>query len=478
MGRCRDYDVCGLDDAGDPDARLCILHSRRSDKDPQAFARALAAHRAGKRDNFSRMLFPVPADFGGADFTTAFFNGTVFLEACDFSGATFGDMAFFQDAVFAAEATFAFASFEQSGSFARARFQGAAHFRGVTCQGPADFSGARFGGEADLAESHFAGAAKLTEAEFRGETSFRGAGFGGEADFAGATFQGRPCFRRVTFAAGVRFVRAELMAGADFQEAMFGGAGPDFSGARLGGETLFTARDDGGEPVPAFAGVPASFQAVRLAADGQVVFQEADLRRCRFLEIGARNLRFDRVLWPSVPGRGGRVAVYDELAPPEEAKPRSWARLERLYRELRRGAEAEGAPDRAGDFRYGELAMRRRNPETQPSVRRLLWLFELLSGYGERYPRVLAIAAGCWLGFAAAYLLLGLVAVTDGRTLELGRPGDWLRALHFSLGVMTLTPPWDLVATGVARGLQTLEQVMGPLLLALLGHSIVRRLRR
>jgi len=474
MGRCRDYDICGLDDAADPDARLCILHSRRPDKDRGAFAQALAAHLAGGRGNFSRMVFPLPADFGGAELPTAFFNGTLFLEACDFSGATFGDMAFFQDAVFTSQASFAFATFSHAGTFARARFQGAAHFRGATFQGPADFSGAQFEGEADLAESHFAEGANLAGAVFRGETSFREAGLAGGADLGGALFAGRPSFQRTRFAGGAVFARAELPAGADFQGSLFEGVGPDFSGAILGGETLFGGRE-GGEAPPAFAGVAASFQRARLAEGGRILFREADLRRCRFLGIDARGLRFERALWPSVPGQG-RVGVYDELAPGEGPLP--WGRLERLYRELRRGAEAEGETERAGDFRYGELEMRRRNPETRPSARRLLWLFERLSGYGERYPRALGLAAGCWAGCAAGYLLLGLVAVTEGRVLGPARAADWLRALHFSLGAMTLGAPWDLVTIGAARGLQVLEQVVGPPLLLLLGHGLVRRLRR
>lgn len=58
MPECKYYDICGLLDEADPNARLCILRSKKADKNPEAFAEALTAHRQTKGDRFTYMVFP------------------------------------------------------------------------------------------------------------------------------------------------------------------------------------------------------------------------------------------------------------------------------------------------------------------------------------------------------------------------------------------------------------------------------------
>jgi hypothetical protein len=75
---------------GDPEAQLCILHSPKPHKDPQAFAEALDAHRQDKGDNFELMVFPVLADFRGVTFSReSNFDRATFAKRADFTDATF-----------------------------------------------------------------------------------------------------------------------------------------------------------------------------------------------------------------------------------------------------------------------------------------------------------------------------------------------------------------------------------------------------
>jgi len=478
MGRCRDYDVCGLEDGADPAAGCCILHSPRPDKESRAFLEALQAHRRTRGDNFTRMVFPVSVDFGAAPLGTAFFNGAVFLQACDFTGVTCADAVFFHGAFFRAEAIFTLATFTHSCTFSRARFEGPAEFHGAAFQGPADFSGATFRESADWSEAVFAAEASFAGLGL-GAATFRGVTFAGPVEFQEARFRGRPSFQRTRFVQGASFSAAAFPEGAEFQEAAFEGGPASFAGARFGGRTQFGARGEGEQRIPAFAGTEADFRGVRVAEPGGLVFREADLRRCRLLDSEAERIDCARTLWPTVAGRDSRLGVWDEQAAgdqPEGEQP--WGELELLYRRLAQGAVRAGERERAGDFRYGEMEMRRRNPATPRSTRRLLLAYAVLAGYGERFLRPLLFALLLWLSAAVGYLALGLVSATGGLPLDPGQGGDWLRALHFSLGAMTLAAPWDLVAIGQARGLQIIQHLLGPLLLALLVQGVWRRIGR
>lgn len=122
--------------------------------------------------------------------------------------------------------------------------------------------------------------------------------------------------------------------------------------------------------------------------------------------------------------------------------------------------------------------MRRKNPATPASTRALLSASAVLAGSGERFLRPLLWAGVLWGLAAAGYLACGLQPVTGGMPLDPGQAADWLRALHFSLAVMTLTTPWDLLPLGYGKTIQILQHLGGPLLLAPSAHGIWQRLRR
>jgi hypothetical protein len=178
---------------------------------------------------------------------------------------------------------------------------------------------------------------------------------------------------------------------------------------------------------------------------------------------------------------------------------------ERVYRELRASFESRKDHPRASGFYFAEMEMRRltaasgRLGQTLGSL--TAW-YGLISGYGERWARPLLWFAGVWLLWGVLYLAAGLwikspsvndrgvgetslvfvglapapsaVPSADGWAERLGH------ALLHSFLVATLIGR-DVHAqpiNALGQGLQTLEVILGPLLLALMGLAVRRRFQR
>ena len=166
------------------------------------------------------------------------------------------------------------------------------------------------------------------------------------------------------------------------------------------------------------------------------------------------------------------------LRPLEPHTERSWARIERLYRELKQNYEDRRDYGRAGDFHYGEKEMQRRNPETPRGLRVLLALYWLSSGYGERSLRPV-IGAGILLAVCTfGYLALGLSPDKGVSTLSPTNVWDWLQAVHYSFRVMTFLRPTDFVPVGYAKVVNTIQSLLGPIFIGLFALAVRQRLKR
>jgi uncharacterized protein YjbI with pentapeptide repeats len=476
--QCRHHGICGRDIEGNPADGSCILHSTNPAKDADAFAAALAIHRERHGDNFTWFVFPEATNFIATNFMMKWFG-----EGANFLGATFtGDISFYE------------ARFRKSVSFWLAKFN--KHV---------NFGGTRF---------------------FSDFTSFTGATFSGGANFRGAVFSGFTSFDKAAFSEG-----------ADFSGATFSGYA-DFSRATFSGKTLFSGRPGNAQTRRIFAGTTVDFRQVVMNPPDAITFLGADLTTCRFLDTDLRKVQLVDIEWPK---RRGRVLVYDEIVsvatedgdkPPwaqqiekatgklhqqieqldreftqnDEVAPietedrggRPWPQLERLYRELKQNYEDRRDYERAGDFHYGEKEMRRKNPDTAWGLRVFLRLYQLFSGYGERYLRPLLWALVLLLVATVGYLWGGLApkasllstkpettaslvmpgAVSRPAPLPLTQPDAWLSALHYSFRVMTLLKPDDLEPMGFAKVVQTLESLLGPLFLGLFALALRQRLKR
>jgi uncharacterized protein YjbI with pentapeptide repeats len=545
MSECRYHAICGLTDEAGPTGGLCILHSHQVDKDPDAFTTALRMHRQTRGDRFTHMVFPTKADFRSTTFSErADFLGATFSEQADFHGATFSKEADFRGAIFAGAAHFNTATFAGAAHFDIATFSERAHFFNATFAGALDFSGATFAGRADFgaaafykaatfagavdfSDATFAGAGNFRRATFSEQADFHGATFSKEADFRGAIFAGAAHFNTATFAGAAHFPGATFSKqahfdiatfseAAHFNTATFAGAahfsGATFCGAAvftgilfasditfLGshfhGRALFTPRGVGSQTPYVFSPDAAvDFRNLVLESPESVSFRRADFRTCRFLNTDLRKVELTGALWPQ---KGTRHVVYDEIFCYPRGKSYPWDELERLYRELKQNYDERRNYPRVGDFHYGEKEMQRRNPRTPWTLRVFLWLYRLVSGYGERFLRPLLCALVLLIGATVAYLLCGLVpkapflstrpettaflvmpgAVSRPAPLPLTQLNAWLSALHYSFRVMTLLKPEDLEPIGFAKVVQTLQSLLGPLFLGLFALAVRQRLK-
>ena len=486
MPACNYHVFCALTDEADPAAGFCILHSPQEDKDPDAFANTMRVHRETKGDQFDCMVFPKTADL----------RNMTFAGGASFFGATFAGLASFRGATFAGKASFVGTTFAERAVFFGAAFAGEASFVGTTFSGQVDFVNMTFAGVVDFGGATFAGVADFGGATFARVADFGGTIFAGPATFTNATFSGPATFTNATFSRPATF------------DKIFFASDATFSRSHFFGRALFSPKQVGErQKLPVFsANATVDFRDLVLESPERLSFRHADFQTCRFLNTDLRKVELTGAVWPQ---RGRRRIVYDEIAPYAPDEPYPWEELERLYRELKQNYDERRNYPRVGDFHYGEKEMQRRNPGTPRSLKVFLWLYSLVSGYGERFLRPLfwagvVLVVGTW-----AYLWWGLQPKSSEMTVAPARiiaperiitPGitelflfpdkstpptrlaitnisDWLSAMNFSLRAMTLLRPDDLVPVGGAKFVYTLQSLLGPLFLGLFALAVRQRLK-
>jgi hypothetical protein len=153
------------------DDGLCLLHSRREDKDQDGEFTQEIKTKLGKEDyDFAGIFFPGPVDFQQQAFT----------KKADFSYAIFSQQANFFDTMFSHEADFSLVNFFQEAIFFRAKFSEEANFFQAT-----------FSEGVDFYQAAFYKKAFFLRAKFSQESHFSLATFYQEADFLRATFSAR-----------------------------------------------------------------------------------------------------------------------------------------------------------------------------------------------------------------------------------------------------------------------------------------------
>ncbi len=225
---------------------------------------------------------------------------------------------------------------------------------------------------------------------------------------------------------------------------------------------------------PVLAGVLTDFRDVIIDPLDVLIFRDADLSKCRFLDTDVRETEFAGVIWPKI---GRRQIVYDESRI-QGLEPFLLIRIERLYRQLKQNYEDRRDHERVSDFHYGEKEMRRKNPDTPLGQRFFLTLYWALTGYGERYLRPLVSAALLLVISTLLYLLLGLFPKGGWVPLELGSVVNWGRGFHYSFRVMALLKPEDFVPSEVGQWVNTIQSILGPILFGLFALALRQRLRR
>lgn len=173
------------------------------------------------------------------------------------------------------------------------------------------------------------------------------------------------------------------------------------------------------------------------------------------------------------------------------------ARIQAIYRDLRKGREdAKDAPG-AADFYYGEMEMRRFAAPPRSVERALLTAYWMIAGYGLRATRavaalVLLLVLGtvglATVGFAASMQVeyhpvtrsaAGDPVVYQQVSVPGARPG-WAAALDHSLDSATslLRGNAQLPLTPIGRALEISLRLLGPLLLGLAVLALRGRVKR
>lgn len=495
---------------------------------------------------FDSAVFNANAAFGGVTFRgAAWFKDAKFNENASFRGSTFHASARFAGTTFHANAEFWSATFYTHADFGRTTFNGDASFDVVTISGDAWFEHAAFAGESWFERAAFGGEAGFEGATFDADAGFKRATFSQHAGFDRVTFRGHVGFEDVTFMKAVSFESALLRSEMQIRAAanqvdLYGLRGEgrvslrlraakvDLTDVVLTGPVSVlglghpidgvdeTAFGHGAAVVP-----PVRVSSVRGLDAALVTLTDVDLTKCRF--VGLR--RADQIVLDGqcvfADGPGGRRRVLAEehhwraegggaraphsgiwLRLPEDDAGRvelvGPARLEVLYRQLRKALEDAKNEPGAADFYYGEMEMRRA-ATSRRTERWLLALYWAASGYGLRARRalawlalliVLSIGGLAWFGFpqtAKEQKASGMVVTQAGRqpiTLSI-RQADPVRPLPDRVekateitlnAVIFRSPDADLTTAG--RYFNIATRILGPVLLGLSVLAIRNQVKR
>ncbi|MFE6283747.1 pentapeptide repeat-containing protein [Streptomyces sp. NPDC057877] len=356
-------------------------------------------------------------DIGGA----AWFDGAEFREGARFDKAKIAHTAWFDGAGFHQEAHFGAATIAEDASFHGACFDKGVGFLGATIGGDAGFGKADIRGDVILRRVTFQKTAKLGPLVFPGLL-----------DLSDAVFQSA-----VTIEAAVRELSCRRTRWASTAALRLRHAAVDVSDAVLefpvgvtGRSRPFVAED--GEEIgeQGLTDPRVRVTSLRGVDAAHLVLADVDLTHCLFAEtVHLDQLRLEgrcplAVPPPGVCWRGGtpmrwtgRRTLAEEhhwratrhgadgwMTAPDGRDVPDPAVLAPVYRQLRKALEDGRNEPGAADFYYGEMEMRRHDPESSRGERALLTVYWAVSGYGLRALRTLG-----WLFLAMTATVLAIM---------------------------------------------------------------------
>ena len=318
----------------------------------------------------------------------------------------------------------------------------------------------------------------------------------GRAVFTEAIFSGRASFARTTFTKGAFFGEVTFGDGADFWRTTFHEVA-NFNGAKFGGsvdldEAVFHAiatfesttfadavRFRGAQMFTDDSSLRLQF--AKFEKPDLVSFHTVVLRPGWFVNVDPREFEFTNVDWKWRSAEEEVASLRDVVAFPHRM-------LAIACRHLAVNAEENHRYEEASKFRYMAMDAKRLEHWRGYDFRKLSWWYWLASGYGERILRAGAVLLGLIVIFAALYTRVGflrweprLVSETDAAVAqrdETGAPLNSMRALTYSVAVMTFQRPEPRPATTTAQTIVLLESILGPVQAALLALAIRRKFMR
>ncbi|MBN1574822.1 MAG: pentapeptide repeat-containing protein [Deltaproteobacteria bacterium] len=343
--------------------------------------------------------------------------------------------------------------------------------------------------------------------EETGDLEFKEAGFvraifSEKADFSGATFSGGANFWGATFSGGAYFVGATFSGEAYFVVATFLGEAY-FVGATFleKSKVIFQGKtfEDG---------ATAHFINLKIEKDADLTFDGINLNRARFIGTDLENINFKEISWQKSGRLVKRNMLYDEtfqLGPFESLSIKlkkllkkegeffrekgNHYEVKRLYNLLRINYEKTGRYHEAGDFFVGAMEMRMKGTREGILTKFILFLYKLISLYGERPIRAFLLLFILPFFFSSFYLLSGLNSsgkeVNYDLVFSLRNFGstfwnDFLQALKYSLSVMTLRrfETNGIIPTDSTFFISIFELIFGATLLSLFVLAMNRKFRR
>ncbi|MDE2817125.1 MAG: pentapeptide repeat-containing protein [Chloroflexota bacterium] len=456
----------------------CIFHNPNPDKDHEMFREQLKLQ---LQQCFIGFIFPRRFTFPSIDFHDA-----------DFAFSRFCGTADFQNMTFSGKTNFQYATFHEG-----------ANFRGSRFKADVDFIGSEFTGTAWFNDTILDACIGFISTHFKGEVWFAGIS-NAIADMTGAIFEKEVHFHNTTFSAS-SFIETQFMGITTFGYFKHMGNRSDIDAASKAPKIVF------------FEGVDMK----------HLLFREADLTRASFSQCyNLDQASFYDCKWNTESGRSH--VLYDELELRGKVEP--WEKM--AEREIKRrkgknqinadsnnGVEIQPAQplldvkhsaveetcrafkkhfeDRrnflvAGDFHEGEMEMRRLAKGTWGrrffSIEAIYWL---LSQYGQRWLRPLVCFIVLNLIAATLYSLTGLQLEGDSLVIRWGSNLEssllfWADSIYIYLQALLYSVSVSALLRGIGAtpnhifGLfvQTVQFVLGPLLIFLIGLAIRRRLRR
>ncbi|WP_257140652.1 pentapeptide repeat-containing protein (plasmid) [Streptomyces anulatus] len=403
------------------------------------------------------------------------FNSATFEEGASFERATFSGDAYLNSASFQLDAIFRYTRFTQQAEFNSATFGGLADFDRAICKGEIGFQKAIFEQQSQFRGMEFHQSAWFDSAIFKGRTWFSLATFKESVTFAGAEFEqadalgplvcagearlsGAIFGRPVTLLLAAQSMVCRRTKWSSTAELRLRYASVDLSHAVFE-YPVTIASDDA--PWVLSDGTVVSEDALDSASDASVritslrgvdaahlVLANVDLSSCLFTgTVHLDQIRMEgSCRFSGVPSGTGWRGIFPvrftrrrSLAEEHHwraRQPRAMAgwnsseavsglagpvQLSPVYRALRKAFEDGKNEPGAADFYYGEMEMRRHDPdETSPAERKLLYAYWALSGYGLRAGRALGWLSAAMIATVAVMMLWGLPTddpkpVTHGR---------------------------------------------------------------
>jgi uncharacterized protein YjbI with pentapeptide repeats len=426
---------------------------------------------------------------------------------------------------------------------------GKADFSGAVFTGSASFRRVRFAGRVDFSETAFHGYAHFYRVSFREGVSFnlstfiKGTRFSRvafkDANFRSARFHGGAvllCRAQELVLAGAE-VSGELAVEATVQSVNAAGMRGDgrlslrlraatvnLDGVVFNGPISVNAlqhpldwdESDLGDPV---TGVPPVRVVSLVGADPeQLVLSDVDLTSCQFAGMhrmdqiffdgrcifrkdprGLRQVLAEESYWrASRQSSWSRRSKYRWTPGPTGVEVVSPARLEVMYRQLRKAVEDVKNEPGAADFYYGEMEMRRAATQ-RLGEKIILWLYWASSGYAVRFARALAcmavtIAAAITVLTVWGFLAMGISVSGHGIVMGQARPETVTftmseaspvtsesarveQATEITLNAVIFRGA-DIQLTTVGRYVDIVARVLGPLFLALSALAIRNQVKR